>query len=690
MRGTVGGSTKQPMTKRSAWTFALGAALLAASPAAGEDIAKTLSLPVAGGLIGAKDAPRFAWVENEAGVRNIWTADKGAPPRKLTAFGEDDGLEIYDLELTSDGSALAYVRGGDAEFPDMEDIPNPASFASWPKQQLFVTALDGSAPMLVGEGHSPTFSPDGKSLAFTYRGSIYLWRRGGEAHRIAKVAGEVGDLQWSPDGTTLLFDDDRSSHAFVGTFRIGDSEVRYFSPELGYAIEPTFSPDGSKVAYIFFVEPPTGAEPDSGPYWLLRVADVATGAVRTLWSAPRGQGGRYAGTRGRNLHWAADGKLVFTWEASGFLHAYAIDAEGGSPRDLTPGAMELDTYSLSPDRKSLVYTTDMADETDRHHLWRVGMKGGAPVQLTRGEGIESYPVFAADALAVTATDVSHPAYPALVGKTLAAIGPAPSASGFTAPEPVTFKAEDGVIVHAQLFRAKGTGRHPALIFVHGGPRRQMLLGFHPSSYYSNAYILNQHFAAEGYDVLSVNYRSGTGYGGAFRDPPGIARDGAAEYRDVYAAGRWLAARSDVDPARIGIWGGSWGGYLTALALARNSDLFAAGVDFHGVHAMVRGIENNVGPDAQAAGHQLQWTSSPMGSIDKWRSPVLLIHGDDDKNVDFSQSVLLARELTARRIPYRDLVFPNERHGFLRYADWLTAYRAADDFFRDMLLAPKAR
>lgn len=240
-------------------------------------------------------------------------------------------------------------------------------------------------------------------------------------------------------------------------------------------------------------------------------------------------------------------------------------------------------------------------------------------------------------------------------------------------------------VHAQLFRARGPGRHPALIFAHGGPRRQMLLGFHPSGYYSNAYILNQHFAAQGYDVLAVNYRSGTGYGRAFRNAPETGRGGASEYRDILAAGRWLAAQSHVDPARIGIWGGSWGGYLTALALARNSDLFAAGVDFHGVHTMLRAVENNLSPDAQAAARQLQWTSSPMGSIDQWRSPVLVIHGDDDKNVDFAQSVLLVRELTARRIPFRFLTVPDERHDFQRYANWLASYRAADAFLAQTLM-----
>ena len=157
---------------------------------------------------------------------------------------------------------------------------------------------------------------------------------------------------------------------------------------------------------------------------------------------------------------------------------------------------------------------------------------------------------------------------------------------------------------------------------------------------------------------------------------------------MLAAGRWLAARADVDPARIGIWGGSWGGYLVALGLARNSDLFAAGVDFHGVHSMLRPLPGNLSPAAQNEARQLQWDSSPLGAIESWRSPVLLIHGDDDRNVDFSQSVLLARELAARQIPYRELVFPNERHSFLLHSNWLKSFRAADAFFDEHLKAPR--
>ena len=240
---------------------AIGLTLAQPVAAAVADIAKTLSLPVAGGLVGAHDKARFAWVTNEAGVRNIWIADEGKPAHPLTAFTQDDGLEIYDLEFTRDGSALAFVRGGDAEFPDLEDLPNAAAFASWPRQQVLVSALDGSAPLSVGDGHSPTFSRDGTQLAFTYRGTIYLWQRGGGTRPIAKAAGEVSNLQWSPDGSSLLFVDNRENHSFVALLDIAAGQIRYFQPELGNAIEPVFSPDGKRIAFIFFVEPPMGAAP---------------------------------------------------------------------------------------------------------------------------------------------------------------------------------------------------------------------------------------------------------------------------------------------------------------------------------------------------------------------------------------------------------------------------------------------
>jgi len=675
------------------WRIVLRAALggaalvlippLQAQPAP-DDLAANLAAPLASNLAGAHDTARFAWVEYAAGVRNIRVATPGTPARQVTDYREDDGQEIYDVTLSNDGARLAYVRGGDPEYPD-GSIPNTASATVAPKQQLFVLPAGGGHATLVGEGHSPVFTRDGSRLAYTRKGAIWLWDGRG-ARKIATAGSEITDLQWSPDGASLLFTDNRSDHSFVALLDVASAKLRYLDPGLGYSVEPIFSPDGSWVAFIRYVDPPATAKAGDGPYWSVRVADATSGATRIAWAAPAGAGGQYAGTRGRNLYWSADGTLVFPWERSGWLHVYAVDPTTSGPaRELTPGGFEVESFTLGADRRSIVYSAN-AGNLDSRQLWQVPIAGGTPAKLSRGDSFEQIPVFGGDQLAAIATDVTHPAHIVLVA-TGAPLGPVIALPGFTAPEPVVFKAGDGVEVHGQFFHGSGAGKHPALIYVHGGPRRQMLPGFHTSLYYSNAYILNQHFAAEGYDVLSVNYRSGTGYGHDFREAPEIARAGAAEYRDVLAGGRWLAARADVDPARIGIWGGSWGGYLTALALARDSALFAAGVDFHGVHAMVRPVEKTLSPDQELAAHQLQWQSSPMGAIEHWRSPVLLIHGDDDMNVDFYQSLLLARELTARRIPFRDLVFPNERHDFFRYADWLKSYRAADAFL-DLTLMKK--
>jgi len=655
-------------------------------PAAQPDpdpLAEALALPVASGLVGARNAERFAWVENAAGVRNIWVATPGQPARRVTAFAEDDGVQLSGLELSANGTRLTFVRGGDAEYPD-EPPPNAGSAAEPPRQQIHLVPLDGGSSFPIDQGHSPRFAPDGTRLAYAKENEIWLWEASGGPRRLASVPGEVGRLDWSPDGSRLIFVDHRDSHSFVGVLDVAKGRPTYFDAGLGYSVEPAFSRDGRRVAFIHYVEPPAGAAPDSGPYWSIHVADAATSASRRLWSAPPGSGGRYAGTRSRNLFWSADGAIVFPWEQSGWLHPYSIDAaKAESPRELTPGAFEVETFRLTPDGRSLVYAANDGD-LNRRHVWRRPLAGGPAVRLTAGEGIESNPTFAGDALAVIATDAKRPAFPALAAPGLRPLGRAVSADWFVAPKPVMFRAEDGVEIHAQLFAGRGTDKRPALVYVHGGPRRQMLLGFHPSGYYSNGYVMNQHLAAQGYDVLAVNYRSGTGYGRAFRDAPDIGREGASEYRDILAAGCWLAARGDVDPDRIGIWGGSWGGYLTALALARDSDLFKAGVDFHGVHTLLRPVPDSLSPDAQLAARRLQWQSSPMASIDRWRSPVLLIHGGDDQNVSFTQSLLLARELKARGIAFEELVFPNERHGFFRHAHWLESLRATERFLGEKL------
>jgi len=186
-------------------------------------------------------------------------------------------------------------------------------------------------------------------------------------------------------------------------------------------------------------------------------------------------------------------------------------------------------------------------------------------------------------------------------------------------------------------------------------------------------------------VLALNYRAGIGYGLDFREADGIGAMGASEYNDLLAAAEFLRARADVWPDKIGLWGGSYGGYMTALGLARNSDLFAAGVDLHGVHDWHHYTlgERDERPlyalDATPTVLATALQASPIASVDRWISPVLLIHGDDDHNVAFSESVRLAELLRARHVRYEELVFPDEIHGFLRHASWIRAYEATAAF-----------
>jgi len=181
-------------------------------------------------------------------------------------------------------------------------------------------------------------------------------------------------------------------------------------------------------------------------------------------------------------------------------------------------------------------------------------------------------------------------------------------------------------------------------------------------------------------VLSVNYRGGTGYGLNFREAENFGPGGASEDNDVVAAANFLRARADVDPARIGVHGGSYGGLMTALSLSRHSDLFAAGVDYAGVHDWKGLLPYLVAPGAPADRAQVAWNSSALATVEKWRSPVLIVHADDDRNVPFAETVELIEALRKQKIEFEQIVIPDEIHDLLRNQSWLTLFHATDQFF----------
>jgi len=402
----------------------------------------------------------------------------------------------------------------------------------------------------------------------------------------------------------------------------------------------------------------------------------------------------------------------------GWPHLYSIAAAGGEkgPLLLTPGPYMAEYITLSPDRRRLVFAANTgpdADDVDRRHVVQVPVERAAAEVLTPGPGLEWTPVVTGDGADVVFLGATALRPPAPMVLALGTRGAAPRLLGGTAPaypeaqlavpRKVTYKAPDGLEIHAQLFeRAGGAAKKPAIVYVHGGPPRQMLLGWHYSDYYSNAYAMNQYLASRGFVVLAINYRLGIGYGYEFHRPRSAGAQGASEYKDVKAAGEYLRSLAQVDPARVGIYGGSYGGFLTALALGRNSDIFATGVDIHGVHdfttqgsgagaAFAAGMSGSTKfePNDRDKALEAAWQSSPVSAVPTWRSPVLLIHADDDRNVRFSQTVDLVRRLAAKGVPYEELVIVDDTHHWLRHANQMRVNAAVAEFFERKLLRPGA-
>ncbi|MGQ9577284.1 MAG: prolyl oligopeptidase family serine peptidase [Candidatus Aminicenantales bacterium] len=698
-------------------------------------IEQALSYPFCYSLVTAKKADRIAWMEAQQGKRNLFTAaSPDFKPQRLTNFPLDDGVDLSNPVISDDGSIIVFVRG---HGPNREGwVANPAHYPDGVEQAIWAVRTSTAKPFRVAAGSSPVLSPDGKMVIWVKEGQIYgvalepLEKMGGSKPEddtklkpLFRTWGTNSSPVFSPDSRKIAFVSDRQDHSLIGVYDVLTRKITYLSPSVERDTSPAWSPDGQKIAFIrrpglafsqivaaaqaraaatrppsFLMIPPPATPPQpaqptqpatspgfqeakfaDGRTLTFWVADVSSGEAQKVWQEPLDDQSFRAI---RSIFWAAD-NLVFQVERNNWRHYYSVPVFGNvdfQPVNLTPGEGEAEFIGISADGEWLFYSTNVAD-IDRRHLWKTPTAGGTPIQLTSGEGIETEPAPLASGKLVATfyADARRPRSVALVpaeggkARIITSLPPEFPVEEHVVPEQVILKAEDGLKFHNQLFLPpdiKAGEKRPALIFMHGGPERQMLLGYHYMYFYHMAYAMNQYFANQGYVVLSVNFRSGIGYGRDFRMAPQRGAQGASEYQDIVAAAKYLQSRPDVDPEKIGLWGLSYGGYLTAMGLSRNSDIFKAGVDIAGVHLWGNSLDVN----------SISFKSSPVGSIDQWKSPVLLIQGDDDRNVAFSQTTGLVQLLRARNIYYELIVLPDEVHDFLIFANWLKTFHAAQDFF----------
>jgi len=474
--------------------------------------------------------------------------------------------------------------------------------------------------------------------------------------------------------------------------KMDDRDVRWSMPEVSqdgtYVVAGVRSADNKDRWYV-------AVDPETGKTRVLdRLHDDA-------WIREAGGGFGSSG-----VEFLPDGKRVwFLSERDGWMHLYTLDVSdpGAKPKQLTSGKWEVTDAALSRDGRTFYVTTSAVHPGERH-LYRLPVDGGTPAKITAMTGSNQGVVSPDDStigLIYSYSTKPPEVYvmPNAPGAPAKQVTTSPTAEwrSFTwiDPQVITFRARDGADVYARLYTpemigARRDASHPGVVFVHGAGYLQNAHKYW--SDYSREYMFNNLLASRGYVVLDVDYRASAGYGRDWRTA--IYRHmGGKDLDDIVDGAKYLAAKEQVNPKRIGLYGGSYGGFITLMAMFTTPDVFAAGAALRPVtdwahynHGYTSNILNVPQKDAEAYRQ-----SSPIYFAEGLRGALLICHGMVDTNVLFQDSVrLVERLIELHKENWQFAPYPVENHGFLRAASWADEYKRILKLFEDNLRQPKAK
>jgi dipeptidyl aminopeptidase/acylaminoacyl peptidase len=445
------------------------------------------------------------------------------------------------------------------------------------------------------------------------------------------------------------------------------------------------SPDGRHVVA-------SARSVDNTDRWIA-VIDPATGKARILdhvrddaWVREIGASNNVSG----GIGWLPDNRRVwFLAEHDGWMHLYTVDVTAARPerRQLTTGRFEIDAVQLSPDGSTFYLQTTEQHPGERH-LYAMSVDGGARTRITTLVGSSAGEISPDNStIGLIYSSSTRPPEVFVMANRAGAeprqvttsTSPEWRSYKWVEPQLVTYKARDGAEVYARLYTPEmvGAKRHPsnpAVVFVHGAGYLQNAHRYWSS--YSREYMFHHLLASRGYVVLDPDYRASAGYGRDWRTA--IYRwMGGKDLQDVNDGARFLVDTHKVDARRIGVYGGSYGGFITLMAMFTTPDVFAAGAALRPVtdwahynHPYTSNILNEPQSDLEA-----YRKSSPIYFAEGLKGALLICHGMVDVNVHFQDSVRLAQRLIELRKENWELaVYPVEDHGFVEETSWADEYK----------------
>lgn len=647
---------------------------------------------------------RVAFIWHDGGVDHLWLIEMSTGAAYQLSTGTQS---VTDFDWHPRGDSLAYVQGDDL----------------W---VLWVVAA-GQAPVRITETpareSTPRWSPAGGRLAFVSDGHLWIWRPEDGSLRAFDLPGRLLEdprmpaFRWSPDGAAIActFADGDGAERELAVVSLADRRV-VWQTRAGEREGHFLWVDAQRVYYSITRDLQRRREHylvDLG----VNLADNG-GTARPAYPTPRllhveqDEKGLLFGVEPQR---SPDGTmLLFVLRHTGWDHLFALDLTSGWMRQLTDGACEdighaYDLPCWSPDGRQLLFSSNRTDLGHRQ-LWELDVASGGLRQLTRTPGTATQGIWSPDGKQIVyvfcgpvdAADLwSMDARGDTPRRLTHSLPDSWTPDKMVAPMHLTFSSARDWTIHGYLYAPpilEPGRRYPALVWVHGGPMRQMRDGWHPLHSYAIFHAFTLYLAHRGIVTLAVNFRGGTGYGVGFEQGTYLAV-GVDDVADVVNAGRYVKTLPYVDPERVGVWGISYGGHMTLAALTKHPEVFAMGVNIAGVwdetswarwaeraYPMAAGFFKARLGGSEEVRPDVWREASPRHWVAQMTAPLINLHGTKDESVPFAQLDEVVKDCVAHGKRFETHYYPDESHVFTHRRTWADAFRKIERAFERYLKA----